>query len=288
MSDIASAQGTEDQDGAAAAAQNVTIKLAATPTVFDFATLLGLVFSIGLIAIAIYIGQSNANFFNLPSILMVILGTITVTTVSYSSSEMAMTARIIKKTFFKKLYDPQRLAMTLMDMAVLAKKRGLLALSNVESELRKEPFLLRASQYVTDGYSEQDIEHLLSQEIDMLADRHRRSAGILRRAADVAPAMGLIGTLVGLVQMLADLDNPSAIGPAMAVALLTTFYGAIMGNVVISPMAGKLENNSNDETLFKSLIMTAMMAIARQENPRRLEMLLNSELPPSQRIRYFD
>ncbi len=285
MSDITS-QSTAEQN--TTTASDVNIKITPTRTVLDYATVLGLVFSIALIGIAIYIGQSNANFLNVPSVLMVILGTITVTTTSYSMSEMAMTTNIIGQAFFKKIHDPQKLATSLMDMAVLAKKKGLLALSNVENELRKEPFLERAAQYVTDGYNEADVNNLLGQEIDMLADRHRRAAGILRRAADVAPAMGLIGTLVGLVQMLADLDNPSAIGPAMAVALLTTFYGAIMGTVVISPMAGKLENNSNDETLYKSLIMTAMSAIARQENPRRLEMLLNSELPPAQRIRYFD
>lgn len=287
MSDIA-AQVTDEQQEAPSTLSNVNVKITPTRTALDFATIGGLIFSVALISTAIYIGQSNANFFNLPSVLMVILGTITVTATSYSMSEMAMTGRIIGQAFFRKIYDPQKLATELMNMAVLSKKKGLLALSNIENELRKEPFILRSTQYVTDGYTEKDVEHLLGQEIDMLADRHRRAAGILRRAADVAPAMGLIGTLVGLVQMLADLDNPSAIGPAMAVALLTTFYGAIMGTVVIAPMAGKLENNSNDETLFKSLVMTAMMAIARQENPRRLEMLLNSELPPSKRIRYFD
>ncbi len=277
---------TNEQDSATIA--DVNIRLSPTKTAPDYATILGLIFSIALIGIAIYIGQSNANFFNVPSVLMVILGTITVTTISYSMSEMTMAGNIIGQAFFRKLYDPQKLAIELMNMAVLSKKKGLLALANIENELRKEPFILRGTQYVTDGYSSQDVENLLGQEIDMLADRHRRSAGILRRAADIAPAMGLIGTLVGLVQMLADLDNPAAIGPAMAVALLTTFYGAIMGTVVIAPLAGKLENNSNDETVYKSLVMTALSAIARQENPRRLEMLLNSELPPHQRIRYFD
>ncbi|MEC7029070.1 MAG: MotA/TolQ/ExbB proton channel family protein, partial [Pseudomonadota bacterium] len=133
-----------------------------------------------------------------------------------------------------------------------------------------------------------DIDRVLGQEVDALAERHRRSASILRRASEVAPAMGLIGTLVGLVQMLAQLDDPSSIGPAMAVALLTTFYGAIMGTVILGPLAAKLERNSGDETMIKNLILTAMGSIARQENPRRLEMLLNSELPPEHRIRYFE
>lgn len=267
-----------------------TVTLSYTPPrkVLDYATLLGLVFSLALIAIAIYIGQSNANFFNVPSVLIVIMGTILVTTTSYSISEIVMTWKIIGKTFFKQVQSPSRLARELLDMVVLAKKKGILALSNADAEFSQDPFLQKSAQIVTDGYTPEDLELMMGQEIDMLADRHHRAAGILKRAAEVAPAMGLIGTLVGLVQMLADLDNPSAIGPAMAVALLTTFYGAIMGTVVISPLAGKLENNSNDEIMLKSLILTAMMGIARQENPRRVEMQLNSELPPAERIRYFD
>jgi chemotaxis protein MotA len=284
MSDIA----LQEAETEGASLKDVNVRISAPQTVLDFATFGGIIFSLALISIAIYIGQSDANFFNLPSVLMVVLGTITVTTISYSMEEMGMAGNIIAKAFFKKIYDFQRQARELMDMSVLAKKKGILALSNIESELRKDPFLLRATQYVTDGYAPGDVANLIGQEIDMLADRHRRAAGILRRAADIAPAMGLIGTLVGLVQMLADLDNPGAIGPAMAVALLTTFYGAVMGMVILSPLAGKLENNSNNETLAKSLIITAMVGIARQENPRRLEMLLNSELPPNHRIRYFD
>ena len=100
--------------------------------------------------------------------------------------------------------------------------------------------------------------------------------------------MGLIGTLVGLVQMLANLSDPENIGPNMAVALLTTFYGAILSTVVFGPMAAKLERNSGRETLIRLLVLMGMSSIARQENPRRLEMLLNSELPPEHRIRYFE
>jgi chemotaxis protein MotA len=164
----------------------------------------------------------------------------------------------------------------------------MLALSSLEPELRRDPIVARAAVLVTDGYSGDDVERVLTQELDSLVERHRRSASILRRAAEIAPAMGLIGTLVGLVQMLAELDNPANIGPAMAVALLTTFYGAIMANVILMPLAAKLERNSNDEALIKTLVMLAMGSIARQENPRRLEMLLNSELPPDEQIKYFD
>jgi len=254
----------------------------------DFASILGLIFAIGLIAAAIYMGQSNANFFNVPSLLIVLFGTMAATSISFTGEELARTGHVIGHSFLRRVRSPSRLAETLIDLAVVAKKKGLLALVNYETELRKEPFLARAVQMVVDGYEADDVDHLLSQEIEALVDRHKRAASITRRAAETAPAMGLIGTLVGLVQMLADLENPETIGPAMAVALLTTFYGAILGTVVMAPIAVKLEKNSKDEALTKNLIKIGVVSIAKQHNPRRLEMLLNSELPPSDQIRYFD
>ncbi len=254
----------------------------------DFATILGLIGALALIVIAIAMGQSNANFLNGPSFMIVILGSMAATAVSYTGDELKHVPGILANTMLRRVRHPQVMAKQLMDIATLARKKGLLALSSAEPELRKDPFLARAVQLVTDGYSGEDIDRVLGQEVDALSERHRRSASVLRRASEIAPAMGLIGTLVGLVQMLAQLDDPSSIGPAMAVALLTTFYGAILGTVILGPLAAKLERNSNDETMLKNLVLTAMGSIARQENPRRLEMLLNSELPPEDRIRYFD
>ncbi|MCB9996525.1 MAG: MotA/TolQ/ExbB proton channel family protein [Rhodospirillales bacterium] len=254
----------------------------------DFSTIFGLIFALGLIVAAIAMGHSDANFVNGPSFLIVILGTMAATSVSYTGDELKHVPGIIGNTMLRRIRQPSVMAKQLMDIAMLSRKKGLLALSSIEPELRKDPFLARAVQLVTDGYNGEDIDRVLGQEVDAIAERHRRSASVLRRASEIAPAMGLIGTLVGLVQMLAQLDDPSSIGPAMAVALLTTFYGAIMGTVVLGPLSAKLERNSSDETMLKNLILTAMGSIARQENPRRLEMLLNSELPPEERIRYFD
>ena len=118
--------------------------------------------------------------------------------------------------------------------------------------------------------------------------RHEKSAGVFRKAAEVSPAMGLIGTLVGLVQMLGNLEDPSTIGPAMAVALLTTFYGAILANMVFAPLASKLERNSDEEALVQNLYLLGAVSIGRRENPRHLEAMLNSLLPPSARLQQFD
>ena len=267
---------------------DIIVRIERPHPVADLTTILGLALTFLLLAGAIALGRSDANFFNVPSILIVVLGTLTVTSISYTWEELKKAWGVIGHSFFYARVEPRVMAKQLLDITMVARKKGYLALSTLEPDLRKNPYLARAVQIVTDGYNADDIERVLLQDLDALQERHRRSASILRRAAEVAPAMGLIGTLIGLVQMLADLENPDSIGPAMAVALLTTFYGAIMGMAVLAPMAAKLERNSNDEALLRSMTITAMTSIARQENPRRLEMLLNSELPPDQRIVYFD
>lgn len=128
---------------------------------------------------------------------------------------------------------------------------------------------------------------MLQRAIDEMIQRHLKSAGVLRKAAEVAPAMGLIGTLIGLVQMLGNLEDPAAIGPGMAIALLTTFYGAVLSNMMFSPLATKLERNSAEESLVANLYMLAAGSICRKENPRRLEMLFNAMLPPARQIQFF-
>lgn len=253
----------------------------------DYSTILGLAIAIGLIAAAILAGNNSANFFNAPAFMIVILGTFAATSVSYTGEELRHAPGIIGNTLFRKVYDESAMATQLVDIALFAKKKGNLGLGQLESQIQKDPFLLKAVLMVSDGLGD-DVDRVLGQELDALIERHRRAASMLKRAADIAPAMGLIGTLVGLVQMLAQLDNPSSIGPSMAIALLTTFYGAILGTIILGPLAAKLERNSNDEATIKGLILTAMTSIVRQENPRRLEMQLNSALPPASRINYFE
>ena len=253
----------------------------------DMVTILGLTFAMGLIGMAIAMGGTDANFINGPSILIVILGTMAATAVSYTPDELKRTGKILGKSAFRRIQSPGKLAKALMDFSVVGRKKGVLALGQFEGEVKKEPFLSNAMQLVVDGYEADYIDSVLTNEIESLVERHKRAASITRRASEVAPAMGLIGTLVGLVQMLANLESPETIGPSMAVALLTTFYGAILGTIIMAPLSVKLEKNSSDEALIKSLIRDAAVSIAKQENPRQLEMRLNSELPPSERIQYF-
>ncbi len=254
----------------------------------DLATILGLVLSFVFIISAIVIGDSDANFINIPSVLIVILGTITATCVAFSASELKDSLPVIGSSFSGPVRNFSALATSMLDITTVGRKRGALALSSYESQTKNEPFLNYALKLVVDGYSPDDIKRILQQDIDLEEERRKRAASVLRRASEVAPAMGLIGTLVGLVKMLADLDDPSSIGPAMALALLTTFYGAIMGTVVLGPLAAKVEKIASDEVTMKTMTLKTCLSITSHENPRNLEMLLNSLLPPSQRVRYFD
>lgn len=290
MSDTAAAN-TEQDENSDGQVDNVALpSVSVSPPKYktDFATLFGIVFSVGLISGAILLGQSNANFFNIPAVIIVVFGTIAATSISFTVDEIRNAGKTFGQSVRWRVNSPSKMATTLIDLAVIAKKKGVLGLSAYDDQLQKSAFLHRATSMVVDGYKPKDIDFLLAQEVDSLVERHKRSASIAGRASEVAPAMGLIGTLVGLVQMLADLENPDSIGPAMAVALLTTFYGAILGTVIMAPLAVKLEKRSRDEALIKNLIRIACVSIAAQENPRKLEMVLNSELPPNERIRYFD
>ena len=254
----------------------------------DFATFFGLFGAIGLIVAAILMEGSWLAFINVPAILLVVAGTFAVTAVSYSLQEVVQAQPIMLRTLFRSGHTPNDAAMRMLQLAERARRRGILQLQSELFGLRPEPFLHRSMSMLVDGIAVEEIERNLTFETHATMQRHVRSAGILRRAAEVAPAMGLIGTLVGLVNMLGSLDRPESIGPAMAVALLTTLYGALLANVVFLPLASKLERNSATELLINQIYILGSTSIGRQENPRRLELVLNTILPASQRVRYFD
>jgi chemotaxis protein MotA len=271
------------------AATAPTIKISITPprSKVDFATIIGLVVAVSLIGAALVFGGSIGAFFNVPAVFIVVGGTIAVTSISYAGDELGKAWSIIKSSMFYRVRDPNLVAKQLMDLAVLAKQKGTLALAQQEQELQKDPYIALSMRYIADGYQTADVMQILNHDLESLVDRHKKGAGIVRRASEVAPAMGLIGTLVGLVQMLSQLNDPSSIGPAMAVALLTTFYGALLGTVFLAPLAAKLERNAAHDVMIKDLILTASLSISKQENPRKLETVLNAALPPDAKIRYF-
>lgn len=263
------------------------IKISEPITKIDFPTIIGLLVAFSLIGAALVFGGSVGAFFNAPAALIVVGGTVAVTAIAYRSEDLSKAWDILKSSLFYKIRDASTVATQLMDLAVLAKQKGVLAISQNEIQLQKDNYIALAMRYITDGYKTEDVQQILSHDMDALIERHKIGASIIRRASEIAPAMGLIGTLVGLVQMLSQLNDPSSIGPAMAVALLTTFYGAILGTVILAPMAAKLERNASLDVMMKDLILSAAISISKQESPRKLETVLNAALPPDAKIVYF-
>ncbi len=254
----------------------------------DITTILGLVAGFALIGAAIVLGGTPMAFIDVPSILIVIGGTFAVTIMSYTIADVMSAGAAVAKALSRKPIDTTVAATQMIELSELARRKGALALQSLLPKLRSLPFLNEGISMVIDGANVDEIESLLNHRVDAMAARHARTVGVLRRAAEVSPAMGLIGTLVGLVQMLGNLDDPSTIGPSMAVALLTTFYGAVLSNMVFAPLAAKLERESADEILRNTIFLTGVTSIGRRENPRRLEMLINTLLPPAQHVHYFD
>jgi len=254
----------------------------------DLATVIGLLCGFGMVATAIILGGSPASFFNLPSILIVIGGTVAITTTCFTLTEMGRTLKTVSKALFYSTREPSEAAVQVLQIAELARKKGVLPLQNLLGSIPGEPFLHKGISMVVDGTPGEEIETIMRGDLQATIQRHSKSTSVLRKMGEFAPAMGLIGTLIGLVQMLGNLDDPATIGPSMAVALLTTFYGAVLANMVFLPLAAKLERNSHHEALINSVYMMGATSIGHQENPRRLEMLLNSVLPPAQRVKYFD
>ena len=257
------------------------------PTV-DLATLLGVTGAFALIATAMTLGGSLRGFIDVPALLIVLGGTTFVTCISYGPAEIFKSQGVLLRTLAYHVEAPKTAARRMLALAVEGRRGGSLSLEPRIRKLQANPFLRSSLGLVVDGLPADQIEQILAFEIEETAARHSRAAAMFRRAGEVAPAMGLIGTLIGLVQMLGRLDDPSAIGPAMAVALLTTFYGAVLAHMVFLPLAHKLERNAGRERMVKRIYATGAASISRGENPRRLEMILNTMLAPVDRLRFHD
>lgn len=256
--------------------------------VMNTPTLAGLVCGIAILAVAIGLGGSPGSFINAPSILIVIGGTVCAVIVSFSPGDVADSMKLAKNALSRPLPDVSEAAVRLLHLADIARQRGVLSLQAVLPDLADNTFLHKGLSLAVDGLSGAEVEAIMMHDLHAAAERRAIGVGVLRRAAEYAPAMGLIGTLIGLVQMLSHLDDPAAIGPSMAVALLTTFYGAVLANLVLAPLAAKLERDGSEDMLINQIFVMGTVSISRQENPRRLEILFNSVLPPSRRVQYFD
>jgi len=253
----------------------------------DLATVLGLIVGFGFVAGAIMSGGDFGSFVNVPSILIVIGGTFAITTVGFSLKEIIAAQTLVMKGIVFKLPEAAEEAKSMIDIAQKARANGVLG---IQGDVEKIPndFLRQGFSLAVDGTSPEVIESVMKADTSGMMARHISATQVMKKSAEIAPAMGLIGTLIGLVQMLANLSDPSAIGPAMAVALLTTMYGAILANMYFNPIAAKLERNSAEEVQMRKIYTASVLSVVRQENPRQLELTLNTILPPAQRISVFD
>ncbi|MFP4083515.1 MAG: motility protein A [Desulfonatronovibrio sp.] len=245
----------------------------------DLATIIGLILAFGLVGSAIVFGGSPLVFINIPSALIVFGGTIGATLVNYPLGHVLGVIGVIKQTFMTRVDNPSVIIEQFMDYANKARREGILSLEPILKDI-DDQYLKKGLQLTVDGLEPQTIQEIMETEISYLEERHETGAEILGVMGAFAPAMGMIGTVIGLVQMLQSLDDPSAIGPAMAVALITTFYGAILANLVFNPMAGKLKTRSKEEILGKEMMLEGILCISKGENPRIIEEKLNSYLPP--------
>lgn len=248
----------------------------------DIATLLGFVTAFGLMFYAIADGAGLGAFFDFQSVLIVLGGTLGATLVTFPLGQVIGAGSVAKKAFMYKLIDPKEVIKQMADFSNRARREGILALEEAAGSV-DNPFLKKGIQLAVDGEDPQAIENILDTEISYLKDRHKNGSEVFATMAALAPALGLVGTLIGLVGMLQNMDDPSTIGPSMAVALITTFYGAVLANMVFSPISGKLKNRSAEEVLIWELTREGVLAISAGDNPRMVEQRLNAFLAPKLR-----
>jgi|TARA_R110000851_G_scaffold44082_2_gene108544 chemotaxis protein MotA len=246
----------------------------------DLATLIGIIGAFAFIIGAMITSGGLGLFINVPSILIVVAGSLFVVMMKFNLKQFLGSIKIGMKAFMFKLDKPEDLIEQSVTMADAARKGGFLAL---EEAVITNSFMQKAIDMLVDGHDGEVVRNALEKDIALTEDRHKTGISIFKAMGDVAPAMGMIGTLVGLVAMLSNMDDPKSIGPAMAVALLTTLYGAIIANMIAIPMADKLSLRMNEELLNRNLIMDAVLAIQDGQNPRVIEGFLKNYLTEKSR-----
>jgi chemotaxis protein MotA len=246
----------------------------------DLATLIGVLIAWVLILGTIAMGSGALVFVNIPSLVIVLGGTMAVVMMRYSLSQFIGSIKVAMKAFLHKAESAEELIASVVELAGIARKEGLLALEGQEIT---NPVLATGIRMLVDGHESGIVKKALSTEMNETVNRHRIGQDLFKSIGDAGPAMGMIGTLVGLVQMLSNMSDPKSIGPAMAVALLTTLYGAMLANMFALPVSDKLKLRSAEEQMNKNIIIQSVLGIQEGQNPKVLEELLNNYLPVSKR-----
>ncbi|MBN4055151.1 flagellar motor protein PomA [bacterium AH-315-K03] len=246
----------------------------------DLATIIGMVGSMAIIITAMVLSGGVGMFVDIPSVLIVIVGSLFVVLAKFGLGQFLGATKVAAKAFMFKIEDPSEMIDEIVGLADEARKGGLLSLEGKEVS---SDFLQGGIQLLVDGHDPDVVKTILSKDMDKAVERHEVGSDIFAALGDVAPAMGMIGTLVGLVAMLSNMDDPKSIGPAMAVALLTTLYGAMLANMVAIPISDKLSLRRGEESMNKSLVIDALLAIQGGQNPRVIDSMLRNYLPASKR-----
>lgn len=246
-------------------------------------TLIGLAAGIVLIFISILLDGEISSFIDLPSVLIVFGGTLASTLMSYSSKQIRNIIPLTKKAFSDPKVDLKGNIDKILELANIARREGLLAIDTGDYD---DPFLQKGVELIVDGTDPEMVRNILETEVDFTDSRHQKGQQIFKSMAAFAPAYGMTGTLIGLVNMLRKLDDPSSLGPSMAVALITTFYGVVLANLVFKPIANKLSLHSSQEILRKEMIIEGLLSIQNGENPRiikdKLEAFIERKKPDIQ------
>jgi len=247
----------------------------------DLTTLIGLVVGILIVIGAILLESSIMDFVNIPGLVIVVIGTIALTLLKYRLSTVSHSFKLAFSTvFLERTENPIILIESVRELSGVVRKEGILGLEKVEID---DPFLAKGIGLCIDGHPSEFIEELLIQELEQSVERFQLAEKVFRGVAETAPGLGMLGTLVGLVQMLNNMQDPASVGPAMAVALLTTFYGAFIAQVIAIPLADKLNLKANDEHRNMALVITSVQNILKGQNPRVITEVLATYLPPVQR-----
>lgn len=250
----------------------------------DIATVIGLLAGFGLIftSIAMGGGEGLSAFIDVPSLMITVGGSIAALFINFPMNVCFTSLSVIKKCFLTSVPESKAVIAQFKELAVIVRKDGMLAL---EAELEKidDEFMKRGLEIVISGAEENQIRNVLETELAAIEARHMIGKKIVESTGAAAPAFGMIGTLVGLVQMLQSLDDPSKIGGGMATALLTTLYGAIIANVACIPLSGKLETRSQEEVASRELMISGICALAQGLAPRAVEDNLVAYLSPKSR-----
>ena len=253
----------------------------------DISSLIGSIAVWILVLMAMTLGVGVAAYIDAPSVLIVIGGSLGAVMIGFKMEQIKGLGKLFGKVFKPTIVDNQELIKKLVDFAMEARRDGILALESKVSTESNE-FLKKGLMMAVDGNEPDTVRELLEIEIDQMTARHKSNSSIFGQWGSFAGAFGLIGTLVGLVAMLVNMSDPSAIGPSMAVALLTTMYGAMIANMIAGPMENKLNIRSGDEANAMVIMVEGIMSIQAGDNPRVLEQKLLAYLEPKERISQFD